>query len=209
MAAVLTTMSMPPNWEIVKFAASARDAEELRSTGCGRQTRQMKLLPASSATLLCALLVKICDDNMSALSCEQQRDFTTDSACSSNDESDLAAEFCFRGHALELGFFERPIFDAEGFRTGKGNIVVELRELLRLLSVARLRQGMRSLAIFQSIGARHHVDGIDEKLSRDARLFFILAETKQTRAPERRRRTDWNLEASVNRVAPTRRNIFL
>ena len=67
-----------------------------------------------------------------------------------------------------------------GLRTRKGYIVVELRELLRLRSVASLRQGMRSLAIFQSIGTRHHVYRIDEKLSGDARLFFILAEAEQT-----------------------------
>ena len=40
--------------------------------------------------------------------------------------SDFAAEFGFGGHALELGFFERPVFDAESFGAGQRDIVVEL-----------------------------------------------------------------------------------
>ncbi len=97
----------------MKFAASARDAAELRSTRTCATNSGDDIAPASSATLLRALLIKIRHDDVGALAREQQSDFATDSAGASNDESDLAAELRFRGHALQLGFFESPILDAE------------------------------------------------------------------------------------------------
>ena len=71
------------------------------------------MAPASSATLLGALLIEIRHDDVSAFAREQQSDFAADSAGASDDESDLAAELRFGGHALQLGFFESPILDAE------------------------------------------------------------------------------------------------
>ena len=38
---------------------------------------------------------------------------------------------------------------------------------------------MRDLAIFQRIGSRHDMDGIDKKLSRDAGFLLVLAEAEE------------------------------
>ena len=94
-------------------------------------------------------LIEIGDDNVSALARQQQGDFAADSAGAADDQRDLAAELCLGGHALQLGFFERPILDAERLRSGKRHIVMELGELLRLLGVPGLRQRMGNLSIFQ------------------------------------------------------------
>src|SRR5438477_5447477 len=119
---------------------------------------------------------------MSALPRKQQSHFTTDSTGSSNDESDLAAEFCFRRHALQFGFFERPVLDAECLGSGKRHVVMELSELLRLFGVAGLRKRMRNFSIFESIRTGHHVNGIDEELGCDSRFLLILAKTEQAQA---------------------------
>ena len=129
--------------------------------------------------MLRALLIKIGDNDMCSSSAQQQGNFAADSAGAADDEGDLAAEFCFGRHALELRFFERPVFDAECFRARKRDIVVELRELLRLLRVTRLRQRMRDRTFFERIRACHHVDGVDEELGCDACFFLVLAESKK------------------------------
>ncbi len=64
----------------------------------------------------------------------------------------------------------------------KRHIVMELRELLRLLGVTGLRQWMRNFSIFQGVRAGHNVNGIDEELGRDPRFFLILAEAEQAQA---------------------------
>ena len=38
---------------------------------------------------------------------------------------------------------------------------------------------MGDLSIFQGVRPRHDVDRIDEKLGRDPRFFFVLAEAEQ------------------------------
>jgi len=124
------------------------------------------------------LLVKICNDDVSAPACEQHRNFPADSASTANDERNLAAEFCFCGHALELGFFKSPIFNAECLGSWERDIVMEVRELLRLLGVPSLRQRMRNFSILQGIRASHDVNGVDEKLGCDPRFFLVLAETE-------------------------------
>jgi hypothetical protein len=55
---------------------------------------------------------------MSASARKQQRNFAADPAGTSDDERDLAAEFRFRWHALQLGFFQRPILNPKASDRG-------------------------------------------------------------------------------------------
>ena len=76
--------------------------------------------------------IDIRDDHVGAFFCKQESGFPAHTARPANDEKDLPAELGFRRHALQLRLFQRPVFDAEGLRPRKGDIVVELAELLGL-----------------------------------------------------------------------------
>ncbi len=74
-------------------------------------------------------LIHIGNNNMRPPACQQQSHFAADAASASNDQRDLTAELSFGRHALQLGFFQRPVFDAERFRTRQGHVVLETDEL--------------------------------------------------------------------------------
>ena len=124
---------------------------------------------------------------MSAFSSEQQCRFSTDSAGSADNQDDLAAELRFGRHALQLGLFQRPIFDAERLVSRECNVIVEMRELFRLLRSSRLRQRMLRVGVFRrtvlkGIRAGHHTNGIGEELCCDSCFLLILAESKKADA---------------------------
>ena len=83
--------------------------------------------------------VLISDDDMRAFASEQEGHLAANAAAASDDQNDFAAEFRFGRHALQFGLFERPVFDAECFRTRQGNVVMEARERLRLVGTSGLR----------------------------------------------------------------------
>ena len=63
---------------------------------------------------------------------------------------------------------------------------MKLIKALGLLRPPRLRQWMRGLtilrcgfAVLKRIGTGHHTNGVDEKLSRDARFLLVLSESEQ------------------------------
>ncbi len=79
------------------------------------------------------------------------RGFLADARTRANHDDDLPREFFFRRHALQLRFFEQPVFDVEGFLLRQRDILVN-----------RLR-------------AAHDFDGAVVKFRRDPRLGFVLA----------------------------------
>ena len=114
---------------------------------------------------------------------EQQRDLAADAARAADHDDDLAAEFPFGRHPLQLGFFERPVFDAEGLRPRQRDVVPEVLELPRLLGAARLRhRSGLAVGVLERVRTRHHVDGVDEELRGDPRFALVLAEPEQPEA---------------------------
>ena len=105
---------------------------------------------------------------------------SADAAAAADHQHDLAAEFLLRRHAPDLGFFERPVFDAKRFARRKRNVVVEAGEGRRDLGGLRLRQnapaaGCGSRCRSQSGCSRHHMDRVDVELGSDARFLLVLA----------------------------------
>ncbi len=82
---------------------------------------------------------------------EPVRGFLADAAAGADDDDDLAREFLFRRHALQLRFLEQPVFDVE-------------RLLLRQRDV-----------FVDRLGAAHDFDGAVVELGGDARFGFVLA----------------------------------
>ncbi len=64
----------------------------------------------------------------------------------------LPDHFLGRGHPLQLGFFEQPVFDIEGFLLIQRDIVAD------------------------GFGAAHHVDGIEVEFARDPRGGLVAGE---------------------------------
>ena len=73
--------------------------------------------------------VQIGDDDVRAALRQLQGHFPADAAAAADDERDLAAEFPLGRHALQLGLFERPVFDSERFEPRQRHVVVEAGEV--------------------------------------------------------------------------------
>jgi hypothetical protein len=69
------------------------------------------------------LEVAVGDHDVGAALGREQGDFAADAAASADDHHDAAAKFLLRGLAADLGLFELPVLDAEGFAGGQGNVV--------------------------------------------------------------------------------------
>ena len=137
---------------------------------------------------------------MRSLTRKKKRHLTPDAARAANNQSDLPAELSFRGHALQLGLFERPILDSECFRARQRHIIVEVRKLLRLLCAARLWQGVQKLSpSSRAVGACHHVNRVDEKLRRDPCFLLILTKAKQSKSRNDNHR--WIRITQLRRIA--------
>ena len=68
------------------------------------------------------------------------------------DQGHAAGQALGLGHALQLGFFEQPVLDVEGFLLGQADVGVD------------------------AVGAAHHVDGVDVELAGDAGGGLVLRE---------------------------------
>ena len=68
--------------------------------------------------------VAVGDHDVRAALCSEERDLAADAAASADDESDLAAELLFGRLAADLGLFESPVLDAEGFAGRERDVVV-------------------------------------------------------------------------------------
>ena len=73
-----------------------------------------------------------------------------DAAAGADDHDDLTREFLLGGHALQLGFFEGPIFDVEGFLLREGDIFID------------------------RLGTAHHFHGAVVKLRGHAAFAFVF-----------------------------------
>src|SRR6516225_8555565 len=116
---------------------------------------------------------------------------------SADKERDLAAEFSLRRHTLELGLFERPVFDAKRLRARQCHVIMKLGELERLIRPASVRQRMPDLALVECIRPSHHMNCVYKKLRGDSSFLLALAEAKQSDA--------WNDHDRRVRVAELRR----
>ena len=208
MAAVLTTMSMPPNSRMVRRTASSRLGKELKSTPVDAANSGARSGAGLLRDFFGAGFVEIGDEQMRALAGEEKSDFPSNAAGAADNQSDLAAELRFRGHALEFGFFESPIFDAESFGARKSDVIVKVRELPGLLGAASLRQRMGDFAVFESVGAGHHVNGVDEELCGDARFFFVFAKAEESDSGNNHYGRIGIAELRANRPWPILHSIF-
>ena len=113
---------------------------------------------------------------------QQQCHFAANAARAADHQRNLAAELSLWSHALKLRFLQGPVLDSECFGSGKGDIVVKLSELSRLLFGARLGQRMTNLTIFQRVSSRHHMDCVDKKLRGDASFFLVFPKAEKSQA---------------------------
>ena len=88
-----------------------------------------EIAAASSADARSAVGAGVGHDDVRAFPREQQRHLAADAAAAADDQHDLAAELGLGGHPLQLRLFERPVLDAERFRSRQRDVVVELFEL--------------------------------------------------------------------------------
>ena len=85
-------------------------------------------------------------------------DGLADATGAAGDQGHAAGQALGLGHALQLGFFEQPVLDVEGFLLGQADIGVH------------------------AIGAAHHVDGVDVELAGDAGGGLVLGEGQHAHA---------------------------
>jgi hypothetical protein len=120
---------------------------------------------------------------MAAARRDLKRHLASDPAPASHHDGDLAAELLFGRHALKLGFLERPVLDPERLGPRQCDVIVKALEIPRLLGTPDLRQHSTGARLFlERVGARHHVDGVDEELRRDTRFALVFAESEQPEA---------------------------
>ena len=99
-----------------------------------------ELSAASLAASCAAVQVQIGDHDVRPALRQLHGHVPADAARAADDERNLAAEFPLGRHPLQLGLFERPVFDAERFEPRQRHIVVEAGEVPGLLRPLRLRQ---------------------------------------------------------------------
>ena len=116
-AAVLMTASRPPNRITVARNAAAMLSRELRSSATPSTSSARRQRGRFLGDRFGAGGVEIGDHDVGAALREQQRHLAADAAGAADDDGDLAAEFPLGRHPLQLGFFERPVFDAERLAT--------------------------------------------------------------------------------------------
>src|ERR1035441_9088362 len=79
--------------------------------------------PGLVADAFGALEITVCDHNVSAAPGREQGNFAADAAASADHHHDAPAKLLLRGVAANLGLFQLPVLDAEGFAGGQGNVV--------------------------------------------------------------------------------------
>ena len=97
------------------------------------------------------LLVQVDAHDVRAFLDEPMGGLLADAAAGADDDDDLAGEFLFRRHALQLRLFEEPVFDVERLLLRQGDVFVD------------------------RFGAAHHFHGAVVELGGNARLGLVLA----------------------------------
>ena len=130
--------------------------------------------------------VLIRDHDVPAALGDLQRHFPPDAAGAADDDHDLAAEFLLGRHPLQLGLFERPVFDPERLEPRQRDVVAEDLELLRLLRAPDLRHRgggvMPPSASSSAFAPLITWMALTKNSRRDARLALVLAEPEQPEA---------------------------
>ena len=120
----------------------------------------------------------VCDHHMRSAFRGQEGYFAANPAGSADHQHHAAAQFFRSRLPAYLGFFQCPVLDAEGFRSGQCNVVFMHLEGARISRRSGLRQHRGTPTFIEMPGALHHVDGVDIKLTRDARLRLVFAEAE-------------------------------
>ena len=134
----------------------------------------------SNARSACHIAVG--DHDVRAAGSGEMGHFAADAAGSADDQRDAAAEFLFGRLAANLGLFQRPVFDAEGFDGGQGDVVGVDLEAGRIHAWAALGNGAGDLAFGEQGCAFHDVNGVGVELADDAGFGFVLAEAEHADA---------------------------
>ena len=112
----------------------------------------------------------------------QQGHFAPYAAGSADDQSDTAAQFLFSGLTTNLGLFQSPIFDLEGFQSWQGYVIREGLEAGRVESLAALGNRARNFAFAEQCRTLHDMDGVGVELSGDAGFGLVLAEAEHAQS---------------------------
>ena len=152
MPALDTTMSSPPI-----LHAGLREAGRNRVLVGDIHPDRADVIPTEALGKIGAgaferLGVDVGQHHAGAFAQQFRRDGAADAAGAAGHEADPAREALRLRHALQLGLFEQPIFDVEGFLFGQAHIGVD--------------RG----------GAAHHVDGIDVEFGGDAGRRLVARE---------------------------------
>ena len=76
---------------------------------------------------------------------------SADARPAADDDADVPGQWFVGGHSLQLGLFEQPVLDVEGFLLRKGDVAAD------------------------GLGTTHDFDGTVVELGGDARLGLVLA----------------------------------
>ena len=153
MPALEMQMSTPPN-----FQALSRKPRDHRvfprhiDPGSWRRRRRRTASCSSASALGEGIAIDVAEHHAGAFVHEPPRGRKADAAGAAGDQRDAAGQGFRLRHALQLGFFEIPVLDVEGFLLGQA-------------------------AIGGNAGrAAHHVDGVDVELAGDARGGLVRGE---------------------------------
>ncbi len=137
----------------VMLATTAMAGAALRNAGAGDADAEPVLIGDFLGGGLDGGVVEVDGDDVCAFLDEAQRDFAADAAAGADDGDDLAREFLFGRHALELGFLKEPVLDVEGLLLRERDVAVD------------------------GLGAAHDLDGaaVDSAVTRDSLLSLPQA----------------------------------
>jgi hypothetical protein len=135
MPALETRMSMPPNSTAVSAKPATTWPSEVTSidTGARNPCRTLGKLVAGMAE---RFLVDIGQHHAGAFAQQPVGRRPSDAAGAAGDERDAAGQRLRLGHALQLGFFELPVLDVEGFLLRQADIVSDTVEAPRMTLMA-------------------------------------------------------------------------
>ncbi len=140
----------------IRAAAWAKAAMTAFSSVTSMTTLRTWSLPKLLAKPACGLrqrrLVDIGQHDAGAFAQQPRGDGAADAAGAAGDQRDAAGQRFRLRHALQLRFFQQPVFDVEGFLLRQADIGIDQRR------------------------AAHHVDGVDIELAGDARGRLVLGE---------------------------------
>ena len=140
MAAVLTTMSTPPNSRTVFLNADLIVSRWSSRAPPSRPSPRSRVLRRPRRRLLRTCRIRVGNHDVTAAPGNLQRNLASDTAAAADDHGDSTTQLPLRWHALELRLFECPVSIRKASQPRQRDIVLERLELFRLFRTADLRQ---------------------------------------------------------------------